>query len=78
MSCAEIVTSIGLTFDIAGVALIWRYGIPNKYPGGAEAIIDEGDPEDSLSETSRKVLEQLGLVTLIIGFTLQLVGTLLQ
>ena len=67
----DLVTTIGLLLDIAGVALLFKYGLPpdvNRhgliFPGIAN--------DDSIKEGKRyERWSYAGLVALILGFALQ-------
>ena len=73
---------IGLLLDIAGVALIWRYGLTRHVsPNSTNALSDEEvvrmlEEEGKLSPEYRnhRFLSRLGLTLLIVGFLLQLIG----
>ena len=74
----DIINSIGLSLDIAGVILMFIYGLP-------AGIAHEGDaagmrwapPDDEVERESKrwgryKLLARLGLVLLVAGFVLQI------
>jgi hypothetical protein len=72
--------SVGLTFDIIGVVLLFRYGLPaDVNPRGARYRVAEPPDEN---ESKRYELYRrrglLGLGLLIAGFLLQLISNLLQ
>lgn len=66
---------IGLALDIAGVVMLYRYGLPSKMPQ-AEPFTWTAPPEAEVNRFKRK--SYVGLWLLILGFALQLVGTASQ
>lgn len=76
-------TVIGLLFDIAGALLLFAYGLPSKQkPEHGEFLIDGIDEEElaTIRKHNRKVsvLAHTGVILLILGFFLQMAGTLTQ
>ena len=70
-SSAALCASIGLALDIAGVVLLFFYGVPSK-TGLAPFFVGN---EDSLKEFGRaRSRSRLGLLLLIVGFLLQIVS----
>lgn len=78
---AQIVNSIALLFDIAGVLIVFKYGWPQPDLVGDSFIVLEGEPFETDKEDAahRKILHlelsTLGLLSLVFGFFLQLVAT---
>jgi hypothetical protein len=71
----EVVNSIGLLLDIVGVVLIWIFGLGKSL----YVLNSEGKPiEVGLGNPKSRVLyvslDRLGLLVLIIGFTLQIIS----
>jgi hypothetical protein len=70
-----ILSVIGLVFDLIGVILLFKYGIlpTNLWD---HILMDNGMSERD--EEIHKRWSRVGLVSLILGFSLQLVGTIVQ
>lgn len=66
---------IGLTFDIAGVVLLFFYGLPSKYEQyGGGLLIEESIDDKLIREKSNKKIERmanLALLLIVIGFIFQ-------
>jgi hypothetical protein len=72
MICSKVINTIGLAFDIAGAILIWRYGLPRF-----ELRKDSVNYINLVSQSQEKEYDRwakLGIVFLIIGFSLQLLS----
>ena len=85
MSCcflADFMNSVGLAFDILGVILLFRYGLPpDVRPGrkGTNVLFGGGDtPAEIEKKTKRYKSYQrnswVALGFLVLGFTLQIVS----
>ena len=77
----QIVGSIGLCLDIAGVVLLFRYGLPEEISRSGSVGWLENEPERGRLAAKGKHYDRLGglgLWLLIIGFMFQLVGNLMQ
>lgn len=78
MNISNWLNIIGLSIDIVGVLLIFFYGLPKwvkddlEIDGGTVGIDDEA-PEHNW----RPALNWLGLVALVVGFSLQLLANIL-
>ena len=75
MTLGEGLVAVGLALDIVGVVFLYRYGLPSRYPK-ADSLALHTD----LNECERKRfrwLSRTGLGLLVVGFAVQLVGTLL-
>ena len=78
------VNALGLLFDIAGVILVYMYGLPVVIlPGGAEAVwhtpSDPVEKEKKEAKYARhKFWSSTGLSLLIAGFGCQLASTVVQ
>ena len=68
------VNSFGLALDIVGVALIWRYGLPEPLSrkGAIYIIAEQTDEAESAKAAKYDVLSKIGLGLVIGGFFLQL------
>jgi len=76
----EWLNGIGLTLNIAGVVLIFRFGVP-YYRSGADAgnsylLLEADDPEAAVSARRASWLSYDGLALLGFGFVLQLIADL--
>lgn len=72
-------TCVGLGLDIIGVILLYRYGLPSRYPEKGMSIRwPSGEDEASKKRERQRFrrLSDMGLALLVIGFVLQIVGTL--
>lgn len=77
----EIVSSVGLGLDIAGVGLLYKFGLPSEAspPSAFKSLHVQVKGEDDLEEDRRRWNRyrsgsRLGLAALTIGFVLQLVA----
>jgi len=64
----KMVNSIGLILDVAGVVLIFYFGLPNEVPGEGTKWDYTKDPK---IEKRYKRYGKIGLFLLILGFILQ-------
>jgi hypothetical protein len=80
MVTSTIVNSIGLILDIAGVVLVWRYGLPESVSReGAQYIITEQTDERERMKAARfDLLSKIGLGLIIGGFALQLASNFIK
>ncbi len=77
------ISQIGLLVDIAGVLLLFKYGLPSDYihdtVSGGHLILDENsaDEQKELESKNRmiKLMAYTGLIFLIVGFILQFIGS---
>ena len=72
--------NIGLTADILGVILIWKFGVPNdiRPEGESFLLIGKGDKEEIQKAKLYKIWQTMGLILLIIGFLSQLIGNIIK
>jgi hypothetical protein len=75
-----VLNSIGLTFDIVGVVLLFAFGLPEEISrtGSSRLLISQGDEKEMSRAKLYDRLGLLGLILLIAGFALQLASNLLQ
>ncbi len=75
---SDVLVAIGLLLDIAGVVLLWRFGLPAEVSRtGASSLLLEETDEAQIGKARRyDQLSHLAIGLLVTGFTLQLVGTL--
>ena len=78
-SLANIINSLGLSLDIIGVALLFRYGLPpeNVSRTGAQLLAWGTDP--AVREKGRRYVRMswVALCCLVVGFALQIVSNFL-
>ncbi len=73
------VNSLGLLLDIFGVSLIWKYGL-----GQPLEILNADGKAFNIALGSRsklklnKIMDRMGLILLIVGFSLQLVSNYMK
>lgn len=71
----EIINTVGLIFDIIGVGLLFRYGLPEPIgKDGARRITWGTDEEETAKWKRYKRMSYLALGLLIFGFLLQIVS----
>lgn len=78
MTTAQIINYIGLTFDIIGIIVLFKYGLPqeiNKH-GHGYLIVEQEDEEEKIKWEKYYFRSKLGLTSLIIGFILQIISTM--
>ncbi len=70
------VSTVGLILDIAGVVLIYRFGLPIRANASGGTFIAWGgkDAEGEREYRLARILSPLGLLLLIIGFALQAIS----
>ena len=81
MTLGQGLICFGLCLDIAGVILLYRYGLPSRYPKDAGLLIIGGVKSTAEDGLKRRRFEQrslLGIVLLVIGFVCQMFGTAIQ
>ena len=73
---AHIAATAGLTLDIIGVLLLWRFGLPEAVSrGGFGYVVLEG--EDAAEKAKAAAYDKwahVGLILIVGGFTLQLLA----
>lgn len=65
----DVPNSIGLVLDIAGVGLLFLFGIPSRAALDGVVTLGRGSGKDY---KRARVLSRLGLLLLIVGFALQI------
>ena len=75
-SIGNLITSLGLLFDIGGVALLFFFGLPNRVGTGkgVDILWPGEDREEARKFRRYTTLSRSGLILLITGFGLQLLG----
>lgn len=79
MNLYQSLTISGLILDIIGVWMLFRFGLPNRYPEKGVRIVWRGEGDDeAVSQEQRRyrMCSYSGLLSLGIGFGLQIAGTL--
>jgi hypothetical protein len=69
----------GLVFDVVGVILIWRFGLPAHISRTGVYVLgspEDMDPGHLKREAIYLRLTRIGLGLVLIGFILQLIGIL--
>ena len=81
LSLSQCLVSIGLLCDIAGVILLFRFGLPSRVPRIGRLVLETSKEEDAAIEAGQRRFERmarLALALLVSGFALQLVGALIR
>ena len=80
LSCASLANSLGLILDIAGVLLLWKYGLPESIDrtGEVHLVTEEVDQEEKLKAAKYDVLAKVALSLVIAGFLLQLASNFIR
>lgn len=75
-------SAIGLIFDIVGVLILFKYGLPSKLKehGGGLLLEENSEDEKQRNADNNRIIKwaYTGLTLLIVGFIFQLIGTLLS
>lgn len=75
---STILTGIGLVADIAGVVLIYFFGLPAHISRGhSSRVLDQRNDVEAQQANLYDLLARLGLWLLIVGFALQLAGVVI-
>ncbi len=76
----QLVNSLGLVFDIVGVILVWRFGLPDPIDRtGAVGIAQMKVDTEQIKKGARyDCWGRIGLVLIILGFVLQIMGNWLR
>ena len=71
---ANCINSIGLIFDIIGVVLLFKYGLPSEISStGSTGLSIEGTDENEVNKWKTYSLwSKIGLSFILIGFAFQL------
>ena len=69
--------SIGLALDIAGVVLLFKFGLPESIDrrGHSHLILPQIDEEEKAKGKRYDRWARVGLLLLILGFSFQLLGS---
>lgn len=77
-SIYQFYSATGQFFDIVGVIILFFTGLPFKIPERDLYIEENITPEQLIKDRKQKYIAYFGLILLLLGFGLQLVGTLLS
>jgi hypothetical protein len=71
---------VGLLFDIVGVVLVWRYGLPPSVDRmGLKYIVTSDRDESEIAKARRyDSLSHIGLGLIVTGFLLQLLSNVMR
>ena len=76
----ESIAAIGLVLDIAGVLLLWRFGLPSDLKKGGLIARTQWDVEIDSKEKARfdfaTVASHVAVSLIFFGFLLQFLGTI--
>jgi hypothetical protein len=80
-STINYLSAIGLIVDIAGVLILFEYGLPSKVKTVTQFFVTGNETKEEIEEANKhnrniKRWAYIGLICLLIGFVLQLMGTL--
>jgi hypothetical protein len=75
MNCPNIINNIGLGFDIIGVLILFKYGLPSRINTPPKLLLEGGLTEKE-NEENKKIWRWAysGLISLILGFIFQLIS----
>lgn len=73
MTLSQCLIGSGLLLDIAGVILLFIFGLPSKIPQSGRLLL-EGDYDEKGARRFR-IGAYAGLTLLVLGFSLQFIGT---
>lgn len=79
MNIPHVLTAVGLSLDLSGALLLWKYGLPESVSrDGSQALILESRDESQVNKARQyDRWATVGLLMLCSGFGLQLIATLL-
>lgn len=80
MTCATVLSSVGLVMDMIGVLLLWKFGLPEPISrkGHVNLILEQSDQTEI---AKAKVYDRLAFVAvslLLLGFALQLLSNFVK
>jgi hypothetical protein len=77
-STYQFYSATGQLLDIVGVIILFYTGLPFKMPERDLYVEEIIKPEQEIKDKRQKNIAYLGLTLLLLGFGLQLIGTLLS
>jgi hypothetical protein len=71
------ITVLGLVFDIVGVGLLWRFGLPPEVSRGGKSflILEQTDENEKKKAEKYDCMSYVSLALIVVGFLLQAAGT---
>ena len=80
MPMSNLLNSIGLVLDIAGVVIIWRYGLPEPLSREGKTYLITGQVDETKKAKAERFdrLSKIGLALVLGGFLLQFVGNFVK
>ncbi|MFS8159415.1 MAG: hypothetical protein ACMG6E_04220 [Candidatus Roizmanbacteria bacterium] len=74
MNISNLVNSFGLIFDIVGVILLWKFGLPESIDrnGQIHLILEQTDISEDAKAKKYDFYSKIAIAFLIAGFILQL------
>jgi hypothetical protein len=72
----RVLNLIGLTLNLAGVLILFRYGMPFHVPtkGAVHLILEQTDQAEIELERRYEIYGYIGLIFLVVGTILQMAG----
>ena len=70
----ELVSTVGLAFDIVGVVIVFLHGLPKEMPGPAGPTWGGTPPETVKKRKLYSTLSRAGMILIVFGFALQILG----
>lgn len=72
-------SNLGLIFDIIGAIMIFKFGLPKNISrsGNINIVIEEVDENEIIKAKQYDLKAKIGIILLILGFSLQLMGNFL-
>ncbi len=79
MIVAKVVTASGLTLDLVGALLLWKYGLPEAVSrdGAIRLVCEQRDDAEAAKARRYDRFATVALALVTIGFGLQLLATFL-
>lgn len=68
----ELLATGGLTLDVAGVVVLWKYGLPEVIP--SEGTVMKLKEQSKGEEFVRRVHTNCGMTLIVVGFMLQILS----
>lgn len=76
MTTPAALSVVGLVLNLAGVVLLFRYGMPYRVEtgGAVNLILEQENASAKAAERTYRVLGWIGLVIIVVGTALQIAG----
>ncbi|MDB5226583.1 MAG: rane protein of unknown function [Bacteroidota bacterium] len=80
MGATQILNIIGLSFDIVGVLMLFKFGLPEQISrdGSIGIILEQSDPEETKKAKLYDRLSYVALTLIVLGFLFQLGGNIVN